>query len=112
MARPLNNPNRVERLTKLAASQQRLASTRSLTTVRAVRTATAGVHLSFDTGVDDLAAICGAMEHKEMETIDLPSHCGDCVYVVKLLGLEFWLKDDNGWTGLYVPRNYRGDRTW
>lgn len=112
MARSLHNPNRAERLTKLAASQQRLANRYGLTTVRAVRTATAGVHLSFETGLDDLAAICGAMEHKEMETVDLPSHCGNCVYVVNAMGLDHLLRDDDGWTGLYVPRGYRGNTTW
>lgn len=112
MARPLLNPNRSERLAKMAANLGRLLGRHDLTAVRATRTATAGVHLSFDTGVDDLGALCGALEDKELETVDLPSHCADCAQVVRLMDAEHLIKDEDGWTGLYLPRNYRGDRTW
>lgn len=112
MARPLNNPNRAERLEKMAANLRRLLGRYDLTGVRPTRTATAGVHLSFDTGIDDLGALCGALEFAELETIDEPSHCADCARVVRLMDAEHLIKDEDGWTGLYLPRHYRGDRTW
>ena len=112
MARPkLAYTPRAARLAKMAANLVRLAR-HGLTGVRAATGATAGVHLSFDTGVADLGTLCGALEYKEPETVDLPSHCADCAHVVRLMGMEERIKDEDGWTGLYLPRNYRGDRTW
>lgn len=95
---------RTVRLDRRIDSQQRFTSRYGLTTVRAIRTAAAGVHLAFETGVGDMATLCGAMETRELETIDEASHCADCAYVARGLGLEDYLKDDNGWTDLYCPR--------
>jgi hypothetical protein len=113
MARPTNPySTRTVRLTKLAETLRRLAGRYDLTAMRPASGPTSGVHLGFETGIDDMAPMCGALEHKEMETTDDPSHCADCLFVVRAMGLEDAVKDENGWTGLYLPRNYRGDRTW
>jgi len=108
------NPNpvsrRTERLTKLAASQRRLADRFGLTNVQAADMTRPGVHLGFEVDVRDLSPLCGAVEGREIETIDEPSHCADCAFVVRAMDLEHLIRDEQGWTGLYLPRNHRP--TW
>lgn len=104
---PAPRTSRTERLTRLADGHRRMASRYSLTTLQAADAARPGVHLGWEVDVRDLSPLCGALEGREVETIDEPSRCADCAFVVRAMGQEDLIRDEDGWTGLYLPRGHR-----
>lgn len=78
-----------------------------VTAVRAASGSTAAVHLGFDAGSYDSMTFCGALDGRERETTDLAANCSACASVTREIGLGHLIKDEDGWTGLYLPRRRR-----
>lgn len=76
----------------------------SITPVVAAGTYAGAVHLGIDEGSYDTRPVCGALASRETETTDLEANCGACAAVVRAIGYGHWLKDEDGWTGIYRPR--------
>jgi len=77
----------------------------SLTPVRQEGSAGLAVHLGWDLGSYDTHPLCGALRGRATETTDEPANCGPCARVVRLIGFDDLLKDEDGWTGIYEPRH-------
>lgn len=75
-----------------------------LTGIQAASSVTQVVHLGFDQGTHDSYTLCGALAKRETETTDEVANCSPCAREVRKLGLEYLIKDESGWTGLYEPR--------
>lgn len=76
----------------------------ALTGVRARSLPTRVVHLGFDHGSYDSYPLCGRLANRHPETTDETANCAPCLRVACELGLEYLIKDESGWTGLYEPR--------
>lgn len=74
----------------------------SLTAVRAP-TNSRTVHLGFDHGSYDTLPLCGRLANRPTETTDETANCGLCRSVVRALGIDYLIKDESGWTGLWTP---------
>ncbi len=90
---------------ELAEMEREARSTEcSLTPVKREGSSSLAVHLGWDGGSYDTYPLCGALKGHDTETTDEPANCGLCARVVRLIGLAYLLKDEDGWTGLYEPR--------
>lgn len=75
-----------------------------LTGIKAISPFAQTVHLGFDSGTHDSYPLCGGLSNRRAETTDEVANCGPCAREVRKLGLEYLIKDESGWTGLYEPR--------
>jgi hypothetical protein len=76
----------------------------SFTPVRASETYTESVHIGVDEGSYDSKPMCGALANRATETTDTPANCSSCATIIKAIGLEYLIKDEDGYTDLYQPR--------
>jgi hypothetical protein len=91
---------------QLVAEYRRTYETQhvSLTPVRAEDDRGSRVHIGFDEGSYDSKPLCPALANRATETTDTPANCTQCAGIVRDMGLEYLIKDEDGWTGLYEPR--------
>ena len=90
------------RLAREAALRETARRGDSLTTVRAPTTSRT-VHLGFDHGSYGSYPLCGRLANGPTETTDETANCGLCRSVMRKLGLDHLIKDEDGWTGLWTP---------
>lgn len=76
----------------------------SFTPVMSEGTYGGAVHIGVDEGSYSSSPVCGALEHRATETTDTPANCSTCATIIRAVGLEYLIKDEDGYTDLYRPK--------
>lgn len=63
------------------------------------------VHIGVDEGSYDSKPICGALASRATETTDTAGNCSSCATVIRAIGLDYLIKDHEGYTALYQPKS-------
>lgn len=76
----------------------------SLTAIKAVGTYSESVHLGWDYGSYESYPLCGVLKERDRETTDETANCPRCAKVLRTIGMEYLIRDSQGWTGIYRNR--------
>lgn len=101
---PTNTQKRLRREAAVRSATEPARRGWALTPVKAAEGSSETVHLGFDEGSYDTRPLCLALEGRAVETTDTPANCRPCASIAREVGREDDLKDESGYTEIYLPR--------